>query len=233
MLSPVPSSYHFVALILPAVLAADVFVKKRQHGHLAILVLLYFLMCGEIVTLQKVGTAFSFMMVLAFSRLWFGLALWLFLVLCLWRENRLEESHKAVALRALQLAVILCAFWIVAFSSYQRHFAYRAEDIRARLPLPAHPYLATSVHPTANGLIATLMVPTGYQIADQSGQAVQPGSTPDQLSSAAARTSSTHRSGDGGRKRLAHHIQERSCSRDLERRVSGDFRRWIVAGIHS
>jgi hypothetical protein len=188
VLSPVPSSYHFVALILPAVLTADVFVKRKQYGRVFILTLLYFLICGEIIAPAKMGTAFSFLMMLAFSRLWFGLLLWLFLVLCLWHENRLKEGHKAVALRALPIAVLLCAFWVVGFSSYQRHFAHREEDLRARLPLLTHPYLATGVHPGADGFIATVMVPTGYQIADQSGQAAWPGETADQLSSAAART---------------------------------------------
>ncbi len=189
VLSPVPSSYHFVALILPAVLVADVFSKRKQYSRVLILALLYFLICGELIVPAKMGTTFSFLMVLAFSRLWLGLLLWFFLVVCLWRENRFKETRQAIRLRALQLAVILCAFWIAAFASYQRHFSHREEDIRARLPLPAHPYLAMSIHPSANGFIATLMVPTGYQIADQSGQAVQPGTAVDQLSSAAARIS--------------------------------------------
>lgn len=190
VLSPVPSSYHFVALILPAVLAADVFVKKKQYGHLAILVLLYFLICGASIAPANMGAAFSFLMVLAFSRLWFGLLLWFFLVVCLWRGNGFKETRKAIGLRALQLAVILCAFWIAGFVSYQRHFAHREEAMSARLPLPAHPPLATSVHPNPDGFIATEMIPTGYQIADQSGQAVRPGIAGDQLSSAAVRTNS-------------------------------------------
>lgn len=179
VLSPVPSSYHFVALILPAVLAADVFVKRKQYGRLAVLVALYFLICGEFIVPSNVGPSFSFRMVLEFSRLWFGLLLWLYLVFCLWREVR-----KPVGLPALQLAVILCAFWVAAFAGWQRHFAHREDDIRARLPLPAHPYMATDAHPSAGGFIATMMFSSGYQIADQSGHAVWPGAA-DQLSSAA------------------------------------------------
>ena len=190
VLSPVPSSYHFVALILPAVLAADVFVKRKEYGRVFTLVLLYWLICSEMIMPQKMGTSFSLLMVLAFSRLWFGLMLWSFLLLCLWRDSELNESRKSVALRALQLAVVLCAFWIVGFTSYQRHFAHREEDLRARLPIPVHPYLATGIHPGRDGFIATMMSPAGYRIADQSGQPIWLGTPSDQLSSAADRTDS-------------------------------------------
>jgi hypothetical protein len=189
-LSPVPSSYHFVVLILPAVLAADVFVKRKQHGRLAILVLLYYLVCGELITISKVGPSFSPLMMLAFSRLWFCLLLWLFLLFCLWRQNRLTEPHKDLGLHMMQLIPVLAIFWIIGFISYQRHFVHRKDDLRARVPLHAHQYLATGVHPRADGFIATTMVGTGYRIADQSGNAVWPVDKADQLSSAATRSGS-------------------------------------------
>ncbi len=188
VLSPVPSSYHFVVLILPAVLAGDVFVKRKQCGRLGIMIALYFLICSLTIS-PPMSAGFSFRMVLAFSRLWIGLLLWLFLVFCLWEKNGFEESRKAVAWRALQLAALLGAFWIAGFAGYQHHFAHRDEDIRARLPFPTHPLLASGAHPRANGLIATVMARAGYQIADQQGQAVWP-DTADQLSSAATAHSS-------------------------------------------
>jgi hypothetical protein len=187
ILSPVPSSYHFVVMILPVILAADVLVKRRQHGRLAIMMLLYWMICGVIISPAGASNGFSLVTVLAFSRLWIGLLLWLFLLLYLWRENALQESRKAIGLRALLLSVVLCVFWIAGFTGYQRHFAHLEEDIQARLRLPIHPLLTTGIHPRAGGFVATVMAPSEYQIADQNGQAVWPltqaGS--DQLSSAA------------------------------------------------
>jgi Glycosyltransferase family 87 len=188
MLSPVPSSYHFVVMILPMVLAADVLVKRQQYDRLAVVILLYYIICGVTIPAARVGVGFSFFTVLAFARLWTGLLLWLFLVICLWGRNELPESRRALGLRAFALDAIVSIFWIAGFAGYQQHFAHLEEDIHARLRLPIHPPLATGLHPRAGGFVATMMTPVGYQIADQNGQAVLPSATAgtDQLSSAAA-----------------------------------------------
>ncbi len=183
VLSPVPSSYHFVVMILPAVLAGDVLIKRQQCGRVAFLIGLYFLICEITFAPTRLAGGFSFLMLLAFTRLWTGLLLLLLLVVYLWRERSFQESRKTVSLRALGLAAVLCVFWIAGFLGYQRHFAHLEEDIRARLPLPTHPLLATDIHPRADGFITTVMAPAGYRIADEKGQTVWPDAA-DQLSSA-------------------------------------------------
>jgi hypothetical protein len=187
ILSPVPSSYHFVVMILPIVLAADVLVKRQQYGRLVIMLLLYFMMCGVVISQARVSSGFGLLTVLAFSRLWIGLLLWLFLLVCLWREDDPLERRKDLDRRVIQLTVVLAIFWMAGFTGYQRHFAHLEEDIHARLRLPIHPLLATGIHSRAGGFVATVMTPSGYQIVDQSGHAVWPSTQvgTDQLSSAA------------------------------------------------
>lgn len=187
MLSPVPSSYHFVVMILPVVLAADVFVKRQQHSRVGVMLLLYFMMCGMVISSARVSSGFGLFTVLAFSRLWIGLLLWLFLLVCLWREDDSAERHKGLQVRAVLLAVILAIFWIVGFTGYQRHFAHLEDDIHARLQMPVHLLLATDIHRRANGFVSTVIAVSSYQIADQNGKAVWPSTEAgtDQLSSVA------------------------------------------------
>ncbi|HYK34867.1 glycosyltransferase 87 family protein [Alloacidobacterium sp.] len=183
LLSPQPSSYHFAVMILPIVLAADVLLKKQQCSQIALMILLYAFMFRVAVSPDKASNGFSFLTVLAFSRLWIGLLLWVFFVICLWRENTLHEDSGNMRLRAGLLFAAVCIFWILGFAGYQRHFAHREDDLRARLPLPIHPLLTTGIHPRAGGFVATAMLLTNYQIINQNGKAPWPGN-PDQLSSA-------------------------------------------------
>lgn len=183
LLSPQPSSYHFAVMILPVVLAADVLLRKQHCGHLALMILLYVVMFRVAVSPDRAGNGFTLLTVLAFSRLWIGLLLWVLLVVWLWRENELHEDSGRLRLRAGLLFAAVCIFWIWEFAGYQRHFAHRSEDLRARLPLPIHPLLTTDLHPRAGGYVATAMLLSNYQIIDQAGKLVWPRSA-DQLSSA-------------------------------------------------
>jgi hypothetical protein len=184
ILSPVPSSYHFVVLILPIVLAADVLLSRKQYGLLAVITALYLAVCTEIFSIAG-RIVPSLRMMLAFSRLWTVLMLWVMLIFYLWRAAM--EGGKILRSRAALLAVLLGAFWVAGFSGYQRHFAHLEEDIRARLPLPTHTLLATGIHPAAEGFLATEMTQSVYRITDQNGHAVRPftQARADQLSSAA------------------------------------------------
>jgi Glycosyltransferase family 87 len=185
VLSPVPSSYHFVVLILPMVLVADVLLKRNRYGWLSIVVLLYSIMCIAVISPANASSGFSFLTVLAFSRLWIGLALWLILVAYLWQENTFNESRRSITLRAFPLGAALCVFWIAGFNGYQRHFAHLDKDIGARLRLRVHPLLATDIHPKAGDFVATAMM-QNYRIVDQDGRDLLPFSQAgtDQLSSA-------------------------------------------------
>lgn len=189
ILSPVPSSYHFVVMVLPVVLAADVFIKRKQCIPVGVLTLLYFLICGFVISPAGAGKGFSFLTVVAFSRLWITLLLWLFLVICLCRDNQTLETRKGMSWRVAQLAPLLAIFWLFGFAGYQRHFAHLEEDIRSRLRLPTHPLLAAGIQPRAGGFVTTTMTPTGYRIIDERGQPVWQSSV-DQLSSAVLRTRS-------------------------------------------
>ncbi|QNI31361.1 DUF2029 domain-containing protein [Alloacidobacterium dinghuense] len=189
ILSPVPSSYHFVVMILPIILAADVLVKRQQYLRLGIVVLLYFIICNVVGPPPK-SSAFTFQTVLAFSRLWIELLLWIVLVICVWREAYTPESRKNILLNAIPLTALSGVFWIAGFTSYQHHFSHLEEDIRSRLRFPIHPLLATGVHPLDDGFVATVMSRSGYQIVDQNGQMAWEHTASDQLSSATTRNQS-------------------------------------------
>ena len=185
VLSPVPSSYHFVVLMLPAVLMTDVFVKRRAWGWLAAALLLYVLMCNDAVSrFAHPGDRFSFATVVAFSRLWLGVALWAIPILHLWRERRKRDRQEPNRLRAAGLAAVVVAFWVVGFLGYRRHFVHRDEDLQARLKTPIQALLMTDVHATADGFMGIAMTPQGYRLVDQLGRMILP-ATSDQLSSSA------------------------------------------------
>jgi len=194
LLSPVPSSYHFVGMILSIVLVADVLARRRRRTFMVVVLALY--VAISLIEFSPVSATehFSLLTVVAFARLWIGILLMGHLILLL----RLESGDSVISMlgrsRVILLALCFVVFWITGVITYQRHFAYLAEDALRRMPVKIPAYLATGMHASPYGYLFTAMVPTGYDVLDQSGKCLwngkEEGMHSDQLSSAIDRSGS-------------------------------------------
>lgn len=83
VLSPVPSSYHFVVMIFSIVVLMDVLLARQDYSIAAVVVALYCLI--SIVEFLPIHRADG---ILAFARLWVGLLLWAVFLFCLWPDEK-------------------------------------------------------------------------------------------------------------------------------------------------
>jgi hypothetical protein len=175
VLSPVPSSYHFVVMIFSVVLLVDILLARRQYRVAALAVALYGLI--SIVDLASAGHA------ALFARLWLALLLWAVFLFCLW-------PMRADSLRTVSLCVFVVVGWSTNAYAYYRHFAHLGRETAYRIAMPVAAYLASDPRATSSGFVFTAMLPGGYRVLDQAGHdvsraGVQP--TPvDELSFASA-----------------------------------------------
>ena len=164
ILSPVPSSYHFVVLIFSIVLLVDRLVLRRRYGLAALAIALYCL----------ISTVEFF----PFARLWIALLLWAVFLVCLWPDRK--------PLKAVSLCTIVLVIWSAGALGYLRHFAHLQQEITRRIPGSGQPYFGGGLHPTSSGYMFTAMLPQGYRVLDQAGRQVwKRDSRADQLSVAA------------------------------------------------
>ena len=188
LLSPVPSTYHFVVMVFSIVLLVDVLLARKQCCAAALAVTLYCLI--SIVEFLPVsgGSGFSGITLLAFTRLWIELLFGALCLFCLWPDHATRKLLKADLPRAVSLWAVFVIAWTTGMISYRRHFAYLNEDISRRMPAPVRTYLATALRPTSSGYVFTGMLPDGYRVLDQAGREVwwQRRSLVDQFSAAAA-----------------------------------------------
>ncbi len=161
ILSPVPSSYHFVVLIFSIVLLVDVLLMRRRYYLAALAIAFYCLI--------------SMVEFLAFARLWIAVLLLLVFFIALWPNRR--------PLRVTPLCAILVVIWGVGALGYVHHFANLQQEMTRRIPMSVRPYLAADLHPMASGYVFTAMLPQGYRVLDQAGQELWKGDgRADQLS---------------------------------------------------
>jgi Glycosyltransferase family 87 len=165
VLSPVPSSYHFVVMIFCIVLLVDVLLARREYRVAGLAVALYGLI--SIVDLASAGHG------ALFARLWLGLFLWAVLLFCLWPDREQRNFLRADSLRTVSLCAMVAVGWSTSAYGYYRHFAYLGRETAYRIPEPVAAYLASAVRPTASGFIFTAMLPGGYRVLDQAGHDVR------------------------------------------------------------
>jgi hypothetical protein len=184
VLSPVPSSYHFVVMIFSIVLLVDVLLARREQSVAGLVVALYCLI-SIIEFLPVSGSNATF----AFARLWIELLLWGVFLFCLWPPR--EDRKLADPLRIVSLCAVVVVVWSLGAVGYHRHFAHLDQEMSRRLPRSVQPYLASEPRPTPAGFVYTAMLPEGYRALDQSGRKVWLGGKgddrADQLSVAAAK----------------------------------------------
>jgi hypothetical protein len=184
ILSPVPSSYHFVVMIFSIVLLVDVLLARREQSVAGVVIALYCLI-SIIEFLPVSGSNATF----AFARLWIELLLWEVFLFCLW--PRREDRKLADPLRVVSLCAVVVVVWSLGAVGYHRHFAHLDQEMSRRIPRSVQPYLASEPRPTPAGFVYTAMLPEGYRALDQFGRKVWLGgkadNRADQLSVAAAK----------------------------------------------
>jgi hypothetical protein len=177
-LSPLPSSYHFVVLILPVMLLLDSLLRRHETILATITVALY----GSLSLIGLVR------MPIASLRFWLISALYLLTLSWLWH---LRSQRSALpSTRDLSLAALLgvCGF-LFGVVSYHRHFVHRDLQVSSRLRSESPSYLATDPVSTTDSVLFVGMTPEGYRVLDQKNNAAVPlktGANADQLSFTAA-----------------------------------------------
>jgi Glycosyltransferase family 87 len=170
ILSPVPSSYHFVAMIFAIVLLVDVLLTRKQYGVAVVAVALYCLISAiEFLPVLRGGSS---VILLGFTRLWIELLLWAVSLFCLWPDRSQRKLMTAKSLTAVSLYAVVAVVWIVGALSYHRHFAYLKQEMSRRIPESVHPYLSSGLQPISGGYVFTAMLSDGYRVLDQAGREV-------------------------------------------------------------
>jgi hypothetical protein len=165
-LSSQPGSYHFVALILGAVLAVDYLVAHKQNTLAAFTVLIYALICGPLIHLPRVSPI-GWQNLLFFSRLalmtvFGGVLLWIF--------SRSRESLRAhfsshFTSKGWIVAVSTLVVLLVAgFISTERHLGGQFENYKTRVVAIPGDLFASNPVVTSDGVLFTGMTREGYAI---------------------------------------------------------------------
>jgi len=153
-LSPVPSSYHFVVMILPVMLLLNSLLQRHAIRLAAVAVFHY-------VLISLIGAVHIPM--LPSLRFWLVSALYL---LSLGWLGHLR-THNAIrpSWRDLTIAASLGACGLVlGITGYRHHFAYRDAQMSNRLPLHSSSYLATAPVQMAQDILFVGMMPEAYQV---------------------------------------------------------------------
>jgi len=172
LLSSQPGPYHFVVLILAAILAFDYFVANQQTIAAGSLVAMYALICGPMVRLPQVQAT-------GWSNLFFFQRLTLMLLLggvLLWVLIELSPDSLAsrVNVRTWMLSTsVLIALVVIGFSSNMRHLNGQFDNYKSRVVTIPASLMASDPAFTSQGLLFTGMTRGGYAIRRLSGGAVE------------------------------------------------------------
>lgn len=132
LISSQPASYHFVSLILPAVLITDYLLERDQWTRAAVVTGLYVLVCGSYQRLCPADPS-GWRIILCFPRLLFMLLFgWLVVRILVSSaeepaENRLRSSNSLLSAGAF---VILFA---IGFGGNVRHFRGQFDNYESRV----------------------------------------------------------------------------------------------------
>lgn len=156
-LTPVPSTYHFVVMILPAMLLLSSMLRERASKLATLAVLLY----------TCIGTVNSVRLTaLPSARFWLVSAL--YVLSLLWLRG-LGARRGSVADRrdaGVAAALGVCAF-AVSVAGYRHHLAERPLQLGDRVQLRVPTLLAASPTPTAGDLYYLAIQREGYRVASQ------------------------------------------------------------------
>jgi hypothetical protein len=168
LLSPVPSSYHFVVMILPVVLLIDGLARENRRGLIAIAVLLYLFVSASGFIAPKSDVSSGLNSLLMTSRLWFGIALYAVLLVWLRRDPERRGLQHERSRYALLVALTGIALTL-SIASYHHHFLNREQEMGRRIAPPATTLLATQPHADFSRDLFVAMWPKGYSISEADG----------------------------------------------------------------
>lgn len=158
LLSSQPASYHFVVLVLPAVLVTDYLVEHRLKIKATVLVCIYILACGSYHRLCPSDPT-GWQTLLCFPRLFFTFVFGGLLLSVLtpspWDSVRQRLKSRASLFAAFAFAVLFTG----NFTATLRHFKGQFDNYQSRvLTIPGS---ATATDPvvTSDGLWFTALVP--------------------------------------------------------------------------
>jgi Glycosyltransferase family 87/WD40-like Beta Propeller Repeat len=158
LLSSLPSSYHFVALILPAVLLEDYLLLREQTSRAFVVTCLYAMICGPLVHPHWVQ-ATGWRSVLFFSRL---ASMVLLGTVLLWTLIKSSEGSLAARFNlrtSLQASSILVVVVAVGFILNLRHFRGQFRNYEKRVLIVPGSSLAMDPAVTSEGILFTALVP--------------------------------------------------------------------------
>jgi hypothetical protein len=162
-LSSQPGSYHFVSLILTAILVVDYLLANHRTTEAAIAVAIYSLIGAPLIRFPW-ATPERWQNLLFFSRLAWMTA---FGILLLWTliprsgqmlRERFSPKHALVA------ACVLVLISSTGFIATQRHLRGQFENYSTRIVNTPGGLLASEPAITSGGVLFTTMTPTGYAI---------------------------------------------------------------------
>jgi hypothetical protein len=168
LLSPVPSSYHFVVMILPVVLLIDGLARENKRGLIAIVASLYLLISASGFIEPNFHTSSGLNTFFTTSRLWLGIALYAIFLgsLCPGSERKgLQHQRNRYALLAVLTGIALA----LSVASYHYHFLDREQDLKRRIAPPAATLLATQPRVDLGNNFFVAMSADGYRISDPDG----------------------------------------------------------------
>jgi Glycosyltransferase family 87/WD40-like Beta Propeller Repeat len=161
-LSSQAGSYHFVVLILTAVLVTDYLITHQQRILAAFAVLLYALICGPLIHLPHVSPTgwqnLLFFWRLGFMTLFAGVLLWMLVPRP--AEWRAHFNFRSLIVPASAVLVLV----VVGFISTQNHLAGQFENYKARVATTPDDLLASDPVVTSNSVLFTAMTREGYAI---------------------------------------------------------------------
>lgn len=168
LLSPVPSTYHFVVMILPVVLFIDALKKENRRDLIVAVLLLFFLIStsGFLSSISRFGAGFNAL--LAFSRLWLAIALFVFFLVGL-SCDRSKKLSQYGGLRFALLSIFTIAALISSIAGYRHHFSGREQEMSRRLMPPSATLLATLPRSDAGDNLFVGMMRDGYRISNMEG----------------------------------------------------------------
>lgn len=157
LLTSQPAPYHFVALIVPAVLITDYLVERRQTTMATALIIVYVLACGSFSRLLP-SEPTGWRNLLAFPRLFFMLLFGGLLLSILWAPSGTCE-FRVRRHSWLATVVAFVVLFVAGFVSQQRHFRGQFDNYSYRVVTVIDS--ATAMDPVvgSNGLFFTALVP--------------------------------------------------------------------------
>jgi len=170
LLSPVPSTYHFVVMILCAVLLIDSLVRESRWVLAGSALLLYFFACVADFLHLFLHRDSGIYWLLGISRLWFGTALFVLFLVSLYRSRPPETGARTKA-RMAMLAGFAAIVLTTGIVGYRHHFLHREQEMSLRIAPSANALLATLPQLDAGGFAFVAMERVGYRVAHLGGVA--------------------------------------------------------------